>query len=170
VEALLLTGGLASGKTATAVAVGEALERDGVAGAVVDLDWLCWAWSAELGDDGVHQLLCRNLAAILPNLVAAGVRRLVLARGVLRASDLDALRRTLAETPLVTVRLTTTPDEARARLAGRDAGAQLGEHRAELASFDAAVAAAAGDAPVVDTTGRDVEAVAADVLRAARWD
>jgi hypothetical protein len=168
-RALVLTGGLGAGKTATAVAVGEALERDGVAGAVVDLDWLCWAWSRQLDDAGVHALLCRNLAAIVPNLAASGADSLVLARGVLEVSELAALRTALAGIPVSVVRLVTTRDEARARLAARDTGAQRDEHLAELESFEARVAAAAGDAPVVDTTGRGLPDVAAEVLRVAGW-
>lgn len=169
-EALLLTGGLGAGKTATALAVGEAVERAGVPGAVVDLDWLCWAWSPQLGEGAVHDLLCRNLAAIVPNLAAAGARRLVLARGILHRPELDTLQAALPGARLAVVRLVAQPAEARARLTARDAGAELDEHLAEVESFEARVAAAAEGAPVVDTTGRAVADVAAEVLRVVGWD
>src|SRR5437764_11841947 len=81
-EALLLTGGLGAGKTSVAIEVGEALESQHAAFAVVDLDWLCWAWSPSLHDDALHTLLCDNLRAVVPNMLGRGVRHVVLARGV----------------------------------------------------------------------------------------
>jgi len=168
-RALLLTGGLGAGKTTVALAVGEALERAGVPGVVVDLDWLCWAWGPQLSDDGVHDLLCRNLAAIVPNLLAAGAERLVLARGLLHARDVDALRAALGAIPLTVVRLTASDDAARRRLQARDDGEQLAEHLAELENFEAKVHHAAGDAPAVDTTTIDPVAAAVEVLRLVDW-
>jgi len=168
-QALLLTGGLGAGKTSVALAVGEALEQAAVPGVVMDLDWLCWAWGPQLSDDGVHELLCRNVAAVVPNLLAAGAERLVLARGLLHSHDLDALREALGTIPLTVVRLTVSEETARTRLQARDDGQQLAEHLAELENFETQVRDAAGDAPVVDTTTLDPAGAAVSVLRLARW-
>src|SRR5437764_15300654 len=88
-EALLLTGGLGTGKTSVAIEVGEALESLHAAYTVVDLDWLCSAWSPSLQEDDLHTLLCDNLRAVLPTMLARDVWHVVLARGVLSARGME---------------------------------------------------------------------------------
>ena len=167
--ALLLTGGLASGKTTVAIETGEALEAAGVPVAVIDLDWLCWAWSPALRDDGLHALLCDNLRAVVPQLLERGLRHLVLARAVLSVEEIDALRDAVAPATLHVVLLTATDDEIVRRLHHRDRGARLEQHLARRAPFQQLVAAAARGARVVDTTQRDAPTVAADILTALGW-
>jgi chloramphenicol 3-O-phosphotransferase len=168
-RAVLLTGGLGTGKTAVAIEVGELLEAAGAPYAVVDLDWLCWAWTPALADGGVHELLCANLRAMLPNLHRRGVRHLVLARAVLTADGLAALRDALAPTPLTVVRLTASDEQVQTRLAGRDAGARLEGHLSRRASYEQMVASAAPDAVVVDTSGQDPAHVASDLVVRLGW-
>ena len=168
-QAVLLSGGLGTGKTAVAIELGEVLEAAGAPYAVIDLDWLCWAWTPALADDGVHELLCANLRAVLPNLRRRGVRHLVLARAVLTADGLAALRDALTPTPLVVVRLTASDEQVQNRLAERDAGARLQGHLSRRASYEQMVASAAPDALVVDTSGRDPADVATDLIVQLGW-
>lgn len=168
-RALLLTGGLGSGKTAVAIEIGELLEQAGVPFAVVDLDWLCWAWSPTLADDGVHALLCDNLRAVVPNLAERGIRCLVLARAVLSPEGMSALRDATAPLPVHVVRLRADDEEVVRRLRARDTGPRLDGHLTRRATFEQWVAAAAPDADVVDTTGRDAVGVAADIVERLGW-
>ena len=169
VEAVLITGGLASGKTSVAIEIGEALERAALPFAVVDLDWLCWAWSPSLAQNGVHALMCDNLRSLLPNLRNQGVRHLVLARAVLSTQGMTQLREAIAPTPLRVFRLTTTEDAAVRRLRARDSGPRLAAHLERRSKFEELVARAAPDAAVLDSTNRDAGTVAAEIVGALAW-
>jgi len=168
-EAVLLTGGLATGKTAVAIEVGEALEQARAAYAVLDLDWLCWAWSPDLDDGGVHTLLCDNLRMVVSNLTARGVRYFVLARAVLTAAGIEQIRHAVSPMPLRVLRLTASDDEVVRRLRARDSGARLDGHVSMRSAFAQQTHAAAPSADEVDTTSDDAATAAAKVLRVLGW-
>jgi hypothetical protein len=168
-EAVLLTGGLATGKTTVAIEVGEALERARAPFAVIDLDWLCWAWSPDLDDSGVHALLCDNLQTVVPNMMARGVRYFVLARAVLTAPGIDHIRHAVSPMPLRLLRLTANDDEVVRRLRARDSGARLDGHVSMRSEFAQQTRAAAPSADEVDTTYDDAAAAAAKVLQVLGW-
>ncbi|GII87670.1 hypothetical protein Ssi03_56600 [Sphaerisporangium siamense] len=156
-EALVLTGGLGSGKTTLAIAVGESLGD--VPHAVIDLDWLCWCAGAD-----VREMLTANLRAVASAYAAAGIRRLVLARALLEPSHLDAVRRALPGAAITVVRLAVSPDTARERLRARDRGATLDGHLAELEAFQHAVEHADLEHAVVHNDARPVDEVAREIL------
>jgi hypothetical protein len=168
VAAVLITGGLATGKTAVSTAVGDLLETRGVAGCVVDLDWLCWAWSPRLDSPGLHRLLCDNLRILVPRLLAEGLNRLVLCRTLLERAHVRDVRGAVG-VPMQVIRLTVSQEEAEHRLRQRDSGQALATHLTQLASFAAAAELAAVDTPVVDTTGRATEDVANELLTILEW-
>ena len=168
VAAVLITGGLATGKTTVSTALGELLEARDVSGCVIDLDWLCWAWSPALDSRGLHRLLCDNLRLVVPRLLAEGLSRLVLCRGVLDAADIHELRDAVG-IPMQVVRLTVSHQEAERRLRRRDTGNELATHLADLEGFAAAAEQAAGETAAVDTTGRAAEDVAHELLTMLGW-
>ncbi|MFG1879806.1 hypothetical protein ACGFIV_33735 [Sphaerisporangium sp. NPDC049003] len=158
-EVLLLTGGLGSGKTTVAIAVGELLGD--APHAVIDLDWLCWCTGA-----GVHEMLTANLRAVTANYAASGVRRLVLARALLEPAHLAAVRLAVPGAALTVVRLTVSERTARDRLRARDRGVTLDGHLAEVAEFERSVERTAAEDTVVHNDGRPVDEVAREVLAA----
>jgi hypothetical protein len=166
--AVLITGGLATGKTTVSMAVGDLLETQGLAGCVVDLDWLCWAWAPRLDSAGLHRLLCDNLRVLVPRLLAEGLNRLVLCRTLLEPDHIRDVRDAVG-VPMQVIRLTVSHEEAQQRLRQRDSGHALATHLAELGSFAAAAERAAIDASAVDTTGRATEVVANELLAIIGW-
>jgi hypothetical protein len=168
VAAVLITDGLATGKTRVSVAAGELLEAEGVAGCVLDLDWMCWAWSPPLDSVGLHRLLCDNLRMVVPRLLAEGLSRLVLCRTLLEATHIDDIRDAVG-VPMQVVRLSVPRQEAERRLRQRDAGGELVTHLSELERFAVAAEHAAMGDPVVDTTRRAAEHVAVELLAVIGW-
>jgi len=167
-RALLLTGVVGIGKTEVATAIGELLERAALPAAVLDLDWLGWT---HLGRSGLppDEMIARNLAAIWPNLLAAGVRYGVLARALTTRRSLLRLRAALAGTELSVVRLVAPPEAVRSRLERRDSGRRLDEHLRQAAGMAALMDRVRLEDLVVSADGLDSERVAAEVLRSAGW-
>jgi hypothetical protein len=149
-RALLLTGAVGSGKTTVLREIGAVLEERGDSYALVDLDWLCWI-SAAISP---REALAANLRAVCATYAAAGVDRIVLARG-----EVDVVRSVL---DVFAVRLDVPRAELERRLRARDHGAELVEH---LALLDAPAEPA--DA-VVSGEGSPRE-VARAVLTVAGW-
>ena len=78
-EAVLIIGAYATGKTALASEIAEMLEVEARPYAAIDLDWLAWADTGSADESFSNRLMLRNLAAVLANYIAEGVRFFVLA-------------------------------------------------------------------------------------------
>ena len=136
-RAVLITGTIGVGKTAVAVTAGELLEEHGVPHAIIDLDWLAWMWIPDAPDGLISDVLARNLEAIVPHLLAAGARKLILCRAVRDDGEIAALTGALAPIPLTVVRLTSPRERIVERLSQRDTGSVLETHLGESEAFDA---------------------------------
>jgi adenylylsulfate kinase len=165
-RAVLVTGTIGSGKTAVATEIGEILEEEGITCAIVDLDWLGWV---HLGRDPIDELIASNLAAIVPNYHAAGVRHYVFARSIGRPEQVGALRGVLDGASLVVVRLTGSKDTIFGRLRKRDEGRILQEHLAQAVQFESEQAQTQVADFDVSTDGRSLRDVATDVLSRLGW-
>jgi dephospho-CoA kinase len=166
---LLITGTVGAGKTSVLLEIGEQLAREPASPAIIDLDWLAWLRPAEASGVTVSGVLGENLEHVTSTFRRAGVERLVLARALRDAEEVEALRAAIGGCELAVVRLTAAPETIARRLRARDAGAQLEEHLAEAASFAAeAEAAGIGDL-VLPTDDRSVASVAREILVSAGW-
>jgi adenylylsulfate kinase len=165
VPTVLISGTIGSGKTAVAAELGHLLEERGVPCALIDLDWLCWLHPSP-DPNRLDELMAQNLAAILPNFLAAGARAFVLTRAVERQSTLKALREALPHASLTVVRLVASQSLIEQRLRRRDTGKELEEHLRQSQRFAAAMEEAKLEDATVMNDGRSIRAVAEGVLRA----
>jgi hypothetical protein len=165
-RALLLTGGLATGKTAVAREVVAAAADLGIHVAAIDLDWLGWATGATLG---VDELIGRNLADVAANYAHAGIDDLVLARAVLSPLSLQTVNEALPGWVVIVVRLHASRTILEQRLRARDSGAELDEHLAEIDEVTRRATNTLSSVPVVLNEDRALREVALEVMRLARW-
>jgi hypothetical protein len=165
-HALLLTGGLATGKTAVAREVVAAGADLGLSVAAIDLDWLAWMTGATLS---VNEVISRNLAQVAATFSQAGVKNLVLARAVMSPLGMDGIKEALPGWQIMVVRLHASRETLEQRLRARDSGAELAEHLAEIDEMTAGTMRTAPTAPVVLNEDRALRAVALEVMRLARW-
>jgi adenylylsulfate kinase len=167
VPTLFLTGTVGSGKTTIAIEIGEILEENGQPVTIVDLDWLAWVHPSP-GLALLDALIVRNLAAIWPNLIAAGATSLVLVRATPDAALPDAVCAALPDADVTVVRLTAPAGLIEERLRQRDSGPELEQHLDEHIAMTAAM----DDSGVGDlfvTNDRPVRQVAVEVLRLSGW-
>jgi energy-coupling factor transporter ATP-binding protein EcfA2 len=116
VRALLITGTYGSGKSTLAEELAEVLEERAMAHAAIDLDWLMWFDVPGQTDAVMDAVFPANLAAVVANYVAAGVRYLVLAGAVRSQADLTQIREAVGH-PIQVVRLHVPLEEIERRLA-----------------------------------------------------
>jgi adenylylsulfate kinase len=121
IAALLIVGSVGVGKTSVADRVGRLLSAQGMPGMVIDLDWLCNAWPAPVGDPFREQFMLANLKSVADNARRAGFDRLVLAGVVESTEHRDRVAAAVAR-PLVVCRLRVRHDIVRRRLAARHVG------------------------------------------------
>jgi adenylylsulfate kinase len=167
VPTVLISGTIGSGKTTVAAELGHLLEERGIASALIDLDWLSWV---HLGPDfdRLDELMAKNLAAVWPNFLAAGVRVVVLTRSIERESTLAALRRAIPDASLTVIRLVAPHDVIERRLRQRDAGKELEGHLGQSRRLAQATEAGGFEGATVRNDGLPIRAVAEDVLAAWR--
>jgi adenylylsulfate kinase-like enzyme len=130
VQALVITGHVASGKTVVAQEIVAIAEERGLAVAAVDLDWLSWVTGASASHD---ELIARNLAAVAANYAGAGVTRLVAARALVAAPSVHSIANALSGWDLVVVELHASLATLETRLRSRDVGRELEHNLGHLA-------------------------------------
>ena len=114
-EAVLIIGAYATGKTALASEIAEMLEVQGRPYAAIDLDWLAWADTGSADESFSNRLMLMNLGAVVANDIAEGVRSFVLAGAYSDRSELNELVAALPM-PLRIVRLTVPLEVIERRL------------------------------------------------------
>ena len=112
-EGLLITGRFGTGKSTVLEEIAAVLEDRGAPFAAIDLDWL--AWFDVPGGAAEHEMLVRNLASVVGNYLAEGVRWFVFARALRDRAEPESLR-SILPFPLHVVGLTVPRTEVERRL------------------------------------------------------
>ncbi len=144
--------------------------RQNLPHAVVDLDQVSRYWPPPDGDRFNYAMVLRNLESVTANYRAAGALRLILAGVIEQRSHLQDYERTL-DCPISIVRLRADPYVLADRLRDRhrnDADG-LAWHLARAPELTAILDLAGVADAEVDTTGRPIHEVAADVPAAVGW-
>jgi hypothetical protein len=165
-RAVLITGSLASGKTAVAQEIIAVAAKLGLRAAAIDLDWLGWAAGATMGLD---ELIARNLVAMAGNFEAAGIDHLVMARAMVDPDAVQTVVQALAGWDVTVMRLVAPRAVLELRIRARDTGSELQQHLSELDEITERVKAAAPGAHAIANQGRELGDVAREVMRMAGW-
>ncbi len=163
---MLITGSLASGKTAVAQEIIAVAAKLGLRAAAIDLDWLGWTAGATMGLD---ELIARNLVAMAGNFEAAGIDHLVLARAMVDPGAVQTVMQALAGWDVTVMRLVAPRTVLELRIRARDTGSELQEHLSELDEITERVKAAAPGAHAIANQARELGDVAHEVMRTAGW-
>jgi adenylylsulfate kinase len=115
---LWLNGTVGAGKTTVGATIADLLASRGEAVAFVDIDALGAAWPRSPDDPFNTRLVADNLAAVVANFAAAGVRSLVVAGVIQDGRDLDRYQRAIG-VAITLVRLVAQASEIEDRLRRR---------------------------------------------------
>jgi chloramphenicol 3-O-phosphotransferase len=163
-KGLLITGVFGTGKSSVAIEIAHIFESTGDSFAVLDLDWLAW-FGPE--DEAVYEeVLRQNLAAVVGNYLAAGVRLFVLAFAVADDAQMEVIRAAVGM-PIKVVRLTVPLDEIARRLRS-DVTTERKENLREAAAW----LATSKGVSVEDLTvsnDRPIREVAEGILNSVGW-
>lgn len=167
---MVLTGTIGVGKTTVAEAVSDRLHAAGVRHGLLDLDWLGQLYPPPAEHEPFAlDLSIRNLAAIVPEFVAAGATRLVLAATVTSRREAAAISEALGGGRVAFVRLTASAGTIAARIRARESGAWRDDFLARSEPLAVAIAAAGFSHVTVANEGRSPAATAARALEVVGW-
>jgi Adenylylsulphate kinase len=161
-DGVLITGVYGSGKSSVAAEITYLLEQRNQRYALLDLDYLGWVGDHAMG----YQMRLRNLAAVAPNYLEAGIGIFVVASFIRDLDELRSVRQALG-VPLRVVRLSVPMPEIQRRLASDVTSGRRDDLR------DAAASIAAGEGVGVEdmvvSNDRPVAAVAREVMSWLGW-
>ncbi|MGN7798825.1 AAA family ATPase [Leifsonia sp. 22587] len=115
-DAVWINGSVGAGKTTTADKLGEELEKRGVPGAVIDVDWLRRAWPSQQQDPFQFDLAVANIRAVAAQFHARGAKVIVAAGVVETTEQFNRCVSALGSKRPLMVRLVLDADVALARL------------------------------------------------------
>lgn len=166
VAGVLVTGVFGAGKTTVVEEMAEELERRGVAFGAIDLDWLGWFSGPGIDEQASRRIRLANLAAVVGNLVSAGIDHLLLAGAIESRAELEALRKALP-CDLRVVRLTLPLADIEARLAPSVTTGRRDDLRRAAIWLKDGIGEEVGD--IVVANHRPVASVAAELLDWLGW-
>ena len=164
--AVLITGVYGSGKSSVAQEIAHLLEKRNAAYALLDLDFLGWFDTGDEGGPREHSVMLKNLAALVGNYLAVGVRLFVLAGAIRDGAQLDGIR---AELPmsLRVVRLTVPLREIEERLRSDPTSGRREDLREAAAWVAGSVGV--GIEEVTVSNDRPIREVAAEIADWLGW-
>jgi hypothetical protein len=164
--AVLITGVYGSGKSSVAQEIAVLLEKQDAPYALLDLDFLGWFDTSGEGGPTEHSVMLKNLAALVGNYLAVGIRLFVLAGAIRDRAQLEDLQAELP-TPLRVVRLTVPLREIEKRLRSEVTTGRREDLREAAAWVAGSVGVGMEDATV--SNDRPIREVAAEILDWLGW-
>ena len=166
---LVITGPVGVGKTSVSISIASILSHRGVPHALVDMDWLRECSPAPEGDPFQMALGLRNLAAIWANFREAGATCLILADVVETREQRHDYEAAVPGAAVRIVRLKASVPTIHRRLEGRESGDSLAWHKHRAIELAGQMDRDAIEDLLVDTEGKTVDQISAEVLERAGW-
>jgi hypothetical protein len=166
VKVLIISGSMGAGKTAAMGEASDVLLSRHINHAAIDLDIVA---TPLLPERLSHDVYLKNVASLFDNCRSAGIERALVAVVIENAIQLEELRTASHATEIIVCRLTAAQQTMAARLRTRDPGVRQEEFVERSRMLDAILTAAGVEDFSIDNDGRDVTAVATELLQRAGW-
>ena len=163
---IAISGSMGSGKTTVLGEASDLLEAAGIPHAAIDLD----AVSVHLLPDADSRRVdAGNVASLVRNCAAAGIDNFLMAVAVEDRRSLRDLREAIGEAEVTVCRLTAAPATMAARVRRREPGMRQNEFVTRSRALDEVLSTAALEDFTIENDGRNVTAVARELLARAGW-
>lgn len=116
VDILVITGSVGVGKSSTADMISEILRIQDVPHAVIDMDYLRYAFPRPKGDPFHQALGIKNLASLWKNYNSVGVRKLIIPNVVEGKSDIENIAKAIPSSKVTVVRIKASLETIHKRL------------------------------------------------------
>jgi hypothetical protein len=166
VKVLIISGSMGAGKTAVMGEASDVLLSRRINHAAIDLDIVA---TPLLPEPLSHDVYLKNVMALFNNCRSAGIDRYLVAVAIEHRRQLEELRAATRATEVMVCRLTAAHETMAARLRTRDPGVRQEEFVERSRMLDAILTAAGVEDFSIDNDGRDVTAVATELLQRAGW-
>jgi hypothetical protein len=166
VKVLVISGSMGAGKTAVMGEASDVLLSRHINHAAIDLDIVA---TPLLPEPLSHDVYLKNVMALFNNCRSAGIERYLVAVAIENRRQLEELRAATHATEIIVCRLTAAHPTIAARLRTRDPGARQEEFVERSRTLDAILTAAGVEDFAIANDGRDVTAVATELLQHAAW-
>ena len=165
-RAVLITGVYGSGKSSLAAEIADILEKRQLPYALLDLDFLSWFDVGTNSRLTGHQMMLKNLTAVVDNYAEAGVRYFVLAHAIRDETELDDFR-SLFPSRLRVVRLVVPLEVIEQRLSADVTSGRQDDLRTAARWLDSSIGV--GFEEIAISNDRRIQEVAAEVLEWLEW-
>ena len=164
IPVVVVTGPVGAGKTATMEALSMLLEQVPGRHVAIDMDHLRWVVPEPEGDRFGSQLGLRNLTAIWPNLLDAGIRRAVMADVVESREQVRDYEAAMPGADVTVVRLHVAPGEIARRLKVRETPETIDWYLRRAPELQAIMEREGVGDIVIDVGTRDPQAIAREII------
>lgn len=169
IPTLIVTGAVGAGKTTIGGAVSDQLTDANRPHALIDMDALRSCYPRPADDPFNTAVGYRNLAALWANYQGVGSERVIIVDVVETPEQRADYAAAIPGAAIQIVRLTASVAELQRRLAGRERGDSLRWHQARAAELTAIMDARGIGDHVIDTDGKTIDEIAAEVLQRVGW-
>jgi hypothetical protein len=167
IPVLIISGTMGAGKTTLLFEASDILTHHQIAHAAIDLDALGVAFDPAQPTLS-YDLMIKNLASVWQNYAAAGIARVLIARAVDNAKEIEDIRRVIPGSQIVVGRLRVDLSIAERRVGARDCGMLQEQFVARVRVLDGLLDQARIDTFEVVNDG-SITVAATEFLRGAGW-
>jgi hypothetical protein len=165
-DVIVISGTMGAGKTTALGEASDILSGRGIVHAAIDLDAVTIVGlPAEL----TRRLAAANLNALFENLLAVGIRRVLIAVAVESGEALQELHQAMSNPRMVVCRLVAARGTLEQRIRTREPGMHQAQFVARSGELDAILDIAAVEDFTEANDGRRITEVATAILRRAGW-
>ncbi len=167
VPVLILTGSVGVGKSSVADAVSELLGERSIARAVIEMDYLRYAYPRPR-DDPFHTALgVKNLGVVWKNYKAANISRLVIPHVVVSRKEVEDIETAIPGSEVLVIRLRARVETLHERLKEREKGNSLTWNLNRAIELSEQLEESKIEDFVMDTDEKPVASIAQEIL--AKW-
>lgn len=167
IKVLVINGSVGAGKSSVAAIISEKFNKQGVLHAVIDMDYLRYAFPRPKDDPFHRNLGQKNLAAVAGNYLEADIKNFIIPNVIENQQDIEDINVAIPGSKVLVVRLNAKPETLQERLRARESGETLKWYLNRAAELSEQLERSNLEDMVIDTDNKSIEQLADEIV--AEW-